>query len=227
MPATATRLEAPATDDIVQMYVRRNPGVPIKAARTAGKATAVLSRALLRLSPDEQQSLAGLSETDLRRLLSTMIGPSAQREQLPAPSSTLLGEGLAAPLGEVEARQRITARNEQVEIEDWAGTVAGSTALERDYGIARSTLYEWQRLGAVVGLLKGRKAHVFPVAQFIDGRPIEGLDEIVSVIGSGRAAWFWLVTPHSELNDLAPLELLKSAKVDEVRVLAERDYGQP
>jgi hypothetical protein len=40
-------------------------------------------------------------------------------------------------------------------IEEWAGPAAGPVELERDYGIRRSTLHNWQRHGAVIGLLKG------------------------------------------------------------------------
>ena len=72
-----------------------------------------------------------------------------------------------------------TARNqtddlESMLIEDWAGRVAGSTYLEENLRIARSTLHRWQRRNEVVALRKGGRKHVFPLAQFVDGRPVAG-----------------------------------------------------
>ncbi len=227
MPATAARLESPATDDIVRMYVTRNPKAPMNAARTAGRAAAALSKAMLQLSAEEQRKLSGYSGAALRRLLGSLVAAPAPAGRGHTEAEDLVGEGLEAPISVTEGRRRLTAGTDPVALEDWAGPVAGSTQLEREHGISRSTLHEWQRQGAVLGLLKGRKAHVFPVAQFIDGRPVEGVPGIVKAVGSARAAWFWLVTPHPELAARPPLDLLKEGKVDQVVGLAERDYGQP
>lgn len=51
---------------------------------------------------------------------------------------------------------------ESMLIEDWAGHVAGSTYLEENLRIARSTLHRWQRRGDVIALRKGGRKHVFP-----------------------------------------------------------------
>ena len=139
----------------------------------------------------------------------------------------LNGDGLAEPLAPAEARRRLDAYGKSAPIEDWAGRVAGSTTLEREYGIARSTLHQWQQQGLVIGLLKGARHHSFPVAQFLDGRPVEGLGRVLRVIGSPRTTWLWLVEPHPELRNRPPLEVLKADGLREVLDLAERDHGQP
>ncbi|WP_222873563.1 hypothetical protein [Hankyongella ginsenosidimutans] len=41
-------------------------------------------------------------------------------------------------------------------MEEWAGPLAGSSALMEDMGIARSTLHDWQRRGEVIALLRAR-----------------------------------------------------------------------
>ncbi|TPI28978.1 DUF2384 domain-containing protein [Mesorhizobium sp. B3-1-6] len=101
-------------------------------------------------------------------------------------------------------------------IEDWAGEVAGSTYLEERLRIPRSTLHRWQRRGEVVALRKGGRKHVFPLAQFIDGRPVPGISEVLSAIANPRLAWFWLSRPSPELNGRVPIEMLRDDMVEDV-----------
>lgn len=109
-------------------------------------------------------------------------------------------------------------------MEDWSGPVAGSGELERRLGIARSTLQDWRRAGSVIGLLKGARKHVFPLAQFVDGRPVEGLAQLQTIIGNPRSAWLWLVKPNAD-DRRAPLERLKSGEIDAVVALAHKDFA--
>jgi len=101
-------------------------------------------------------------------------------------------------------------------IEDWAGEVAGSTYLEEKLRIPRSTLHRWQRRGEVVALRKGGRKHVFPLAQFVDGRPVLGISEVLSAITSPRLAWFWLSRPSPELDGRVPIEMLREDMVEDV-----------
>lgn len=107
---------------------------------------------------------------------------------------------------------------------NWAGDVVGSTKLERDYGIPRTTLHGWQKQHRVVALLSGTRKHVFPLAQFVDGRPVEGLTEVILAAGSPRAAWLWLIRPHSSLDAQAPLDRLKAGDLLAVTRLAENEF---
>ncbi|TPL48325.1 antitoxin Xre/MbcA/ParS toxin-binding domain-containing protein [Mesorhizobium sp. B2-4-6] len=101
-------------------------------------------------------------------------------------------------------------------IEDWAGEVAGSTYLEEKLRIPRSTLHRWQRRGEVVALRKGGRKHVFPLAQFIDGRPVPGISEVLSAIANPRLAWFWLSRPSPELDGRVPIGMLRDDMVEDV-----------
>ncbi|WP_430011158.1 hypothetical protein [Mesorhizobium opportunistum] len=47
-------------------------------------------------------------------------------------------------------------------IAEWAGPVAGSTHIERRFGIPRSTLHWWQRHNDVVAFRRGSRKHAFP-----------------------------------------------------------------
>ena len=109
-------------------------------------------------------------------------------------------------------------------IEDWAGEVAGSTYLEEKFRIPRSTLHRWQRRGEVIALRKGGRKHVFPLAQFVDGRPAAGINEVLSEIANPRLAWFWLTRVSPELGGRIPIEMLKQDMVQQV-VLAARDFS--
>jgi hypothetical protein len=109
-------------------------------------------------------------------------------------------------------------------IQDWAGQVAGPTYLEKRFGIPRSTLHWWQRQNDVVALRKGARKHVFPLAQFIDGRPAPGIRQVLASISNPRLAWFWLIRPSPLLDGRVPIEMLRQDLAEEV-VLAARDFS--
>lgn len=113
---------------------------------------------------------------------------------------------------------------DSMRIEDWAGQVAGPTFLEEHYGIPRSTLHWWQRHNDVVALRKGARKHVFPLAQFIDGRPAPGIRQVLSLIANPRLAWLWLIRPSPLLEGRVPIEMLREDSAAEV-VLAARDVS--
>ncbi|CAN7695744.1 antitoxin Xre/MbcA/ParS-like domain-containing protein [Mesorhizobium sp. LjRoot246] len=109
-------------------------------------------------------------------------------------------------------------------IENWAGQVAGPTYLEEHYGIPRSTLHWWQRHNDVIALRKGARKHVFPLAQFVDGRPAPGIRQVVSLIANPRLAWLWLIRPSPLLDGRVPIEMLRQDLAEEV-VSAARDFA--
>ncbi len=107
--------------------------------------------------------------------------------------------------------------------DDWAGPVAGSTLIERHFGISRSTLHRWHKRGECVALnAKTSKKAVFPLKQFLDGRPVDGLAEVIIAFGNQRNAWQWLVTPHEDLDGRLPIDLLIEGERDLVTNLALR-----
>ncbi|TIV14782.1 MAG: hypothetical protein E5V95_29045 [Mesorhizobium sp.] len=110
---------------------------------------------------------------------------------------------------------------EGARIAEWAGPVAGSTHLEKRFGIPRSTLYWWQRHNDVVAFRRGSRKHVFPLAQFIDGRPIPGIRQVLSTIADPRVAWLWLISPSPLLKGRVPIELLREGMSIEVASAAQ------
>ena len=109
--------------------------------------------------------------------------------------------------------------------EDWAGPVAGPTVIERHYGIPRSTLYRWQKRDEAVAINSRTSSKpVFPLRQFLDGRPVEGLAEIIAIFGEQRAAWAWLMTRHSAFAGKLPIDRLLEGRAAEVSQLARLDH---
>nr|CAD31594.1 HYPOTHETICAL CONSERVED PROTEIN [Mesorhizobium japonicum R7A] len=115
-------------------------------------------------------------------------------------------------------------QSNSLRIEDWAGAVAGPTFLEEHFGIPRSTLHWWQRHNDVVALRKGARKHVFPLAQFIDGRPAPGIRQVLSLIANPRPAWLWLTSPSPRLDGRIPIEMLRQDLAAEV-ICAARDFS--
>ncbi|MDX8522750.1 antitoxin Xre/MbcA/ParS-like domain-containing protein [Mesorhizobium dulcispinae] len=113
---------------------------------------------------------------------------------------------------------------DSMRIEDWAGQVAGPTYLEKRFGIPRSTLHWWQRHNDVIALRKGARKHVFPLAQFIDGRPAPGIRQVLSWIANPRLAWLWLICPSPLLDGRIPMEMLRQDLAAEV-VSAARGFS--
>ncbi len=106
--------------------------------------------------------------------------------------------------------------------DDWAGPVAGPTLVERYFGIPRSTLYRWQKLNEVVAIqTRSQKKPVFPLRQFKDGRPAEGIREVVQIFQDPREAWLWLVTPDPLAGKSCPLNALLEGDVDVVLQAAQ------
>ena len=135
------------------------------------------------------------------------------------------GAGLGKVLSAEEGRARIVEYATPTRVKDWAGPLAGPTELERDFGVARSALHTWQRQGVVIGLLVGVRKHAFPTEQFVDGRPVTGLGEVVEVIGDLRAAWLWLREPNPGLAGVTPLARLKAGATDKVVEMARSNFA--
>ncbi|UCI32066.1 hypothetical protein [Mesorhizobium sp. B4-1-4] len=101
-------------------------------------------------------------------------------------------------------------------MQSWAGEVAGQTFIEDKLSIPRSTLHLWKRRNEVIALPKSRRTHVFPLAQFVDGRPVDGISQVLAKMQNPRSAWLWLIHPCALLDGKVPLDLLKQNRAAQV-----------
>lgn len=204
-----------AVADILDVLARHNPGISRSVLKGKSKVIAALTAAAVRLS-DEQQRQILAHENELAEAMQTVVSGLAGRHtekltqlSVDKPVEVSQGAGLADLVDLDEGRRRLAAYATSVRLEDWAGP---------------ATLHDWQRRGAVIGLLKGERKHVFPLAQFVDGRPVEGMSALTRIIRNPRAAWQWLIQPKPSIGG-SPLDRLKAGHLDEVIDAAERDFG--
>ncbi|RUV34397.1 antitoxin Xre/MbcA/ParS toxin-binding domain-containing protein [Mesorhizobium sp. M7A.F.Ca.MR.148.00.0.0] len=184
---------------------------------SVGKIAGSIASAVTLLSPKHQRAIDAI-HADLPGLASKFV------RALAAEAARRSEAGIAGvinppttPLIDVEPPSLPKSDDlESMLIEDWAGRVAGSTYLEENLRIARSTLHRWQRRGEVIALRKGGRKHVFPLAQFVDGRPVAGIRDVLSLISNPRLAWLWLTRPSAQLDGRVPIDLLRQDRVDEV-----------
>lgn len=193
------------------------PGSLALSALVAGE----VAEAVARLPAEQRQELNAHSaelKQRIRRVFESFGRERSGRISLSVPDEIepSEGEGLGAIVTSEQGQKGLAAVAVHRKLEDWAGRVAGATELSREYGVARSSLNRWQHEGDVIGLLKGTRKHVYPVEQFIDGRPARGIREIIQLAKSERTAWLWLSQKNPVLGGRKPIDLLKQDRVGEV-----------
>ncbi|TPL10734.1 DUF2384 domain-containing protein [Mesorhizobium sp. B2-4-14] len=202
-------------EDVERALAHYDEAINRSTVVSVGKIAGSIASAVTLLSPKLQRAidtihadLPGLAQKFVRAL----AAEAARRSEAGTAGTTNLPTGLLAD----EAPPPQSDDLESMLIEDWAGRVAGSTYLEENLRIARSTLHRWQRRGDVIALRKGGRKHVFPLAQFVDGRPVAGISDVLSLIGNPRLAWLWLTRPATQLDGRIPIDLLRQDQVGEV-----------
>lgn len=212
--------------DVQSLLKRKNPEAPAANVRAMAELVAAVWNILAEFPDARKRELA----SDQARLREVLIEASAVAPaEAVAPSGRLVrsrGSGLGTRIGREEGRARLDRYATAKPLEEWAGPAAGAGEIEQQLGIPRSTLSHWQSKGSVVGLLRGERKLAYPLSQFVDARPLEGVSDVLHVAPDARSAWLWLVQPHGAFDGRTPLEVLKQggtrAKVAEV---AARDFA--
>jgi len=225
---SAAKMASPAAADLIRMFAQRNPKSSHGDLTEVGKLVAEFGATAAKLSPAARKRLIARKEQFKKLIVQITAEPESATKplKLVAKSAAEIshGAGLGKVLSPEEGLARIAEYSTPTKIEDWAGPLAGPTELERDFGVARSTLHTWQKQGMVIGLLVGVRKHAFPTEQFVDGRPVTGLGEIVGAIGDPRTAWLWLREPNPGLAGVTPLARLKAGATDKVVEMARSNF---
>ena len=222
----AERVTSKVTDALKSDRAFESGSLALSAHIAGAAAAAVLNL------PVEARQVLTKRQAELmrgvRRLVESFSDDAGGKIKLAIPDTVepSKGEGLGPIVSADEGKSLLREFAVARKIEEWAGPVAGASELNRDYGIPRSTLHRWQHSDEVIGLLKGTKKHVFPIEQFVDGRPAQGISAVVSLAGGHRVAWLWLRQPNPVLSSRKPIDLLKQDRVDEV-VDSARAYFDP
>lgn len=205
--------------EVSDALTRHEPGFAKTATANTAQIVAAVAAAVIGLPASQQKRLKSRT-SDLTDIITAWARDDGADDRIaiavPTAVETRKGTGLGELVDIKEGRRRLSEYAIDVPLENWAGPLAGSSTLNQDMGIARSTLHDWQRRGEVIALLKGARKHVFPLAQFIDGRPADGIRDVLRIIDSSRRAWFWLVKPSPLLGNKLPIDLLKQERTREV-----------
>ncbi|UVK55206.1 MbcA/ParS/Xre antitoxin family protein [Mesorhizobium sp. AR02] len=201
-------------EDVERALAHYDEAINQSTVVSVGKIAGSIASAVTLLSPKHQRAIDAI-HADLPGLASKFVRAlAAEAARRSEAGTTNLPTALLA-----DEALPVSPQPDDLEsmlIEDWAGRVAGSTYLEGNLRIARSTLHRWQRRGDVIALRKGGRKHVFPLAQFVDGRPVAGISDVQSLIGNPRLAWLWLTRPAAQLDGRIPIDLLRQDQIDEV-----------
>jgi hypothetical protein len=154
-----SKMASPAAADLIGMFVKRNPTTSRAQVTEVGKLVAEFSATAAKLSPEARRRLIA-RKAQFKRLIADIVAEPEEPAALVAktPPEVSQGAGVGQPLTAEEGRARLAAYATPAKVEDWAGPLAGPTELEKDFGVARSTLHAWQKQGAVVGLLVSDRA---------------------------------------------------------------------
>jgi len=224
-PAMVRRLIAAE----VGAALTRETGLGKNAVSHTAQIVAAVAATLIAL-PADQMKLVKANSARIGEMITALAHGEAPDQFISIPAPTTVEPHKGSGFGEVMAiedgRSQLADFATTTPIEQWAGPVAGSTELAA-MGIARSTLHEWQKQGQVIGLLAGARNHVFPIEQFIDGRPVKGLAEVLTIAESPRRAWHWLVQSSPLLDGKRPVDLLKVDRVTPVVDAARTVFGSP
>jgi hypothetical protein len=224
------KMASPGAADLISMFAQRNPKSSRDDLTEVGKLVAEFSATAAKLSPAARKRLIAHKERLKKLIIEIAAEPEAAASSMKLVAKigaeVSQGAGLGRVLSPAEGRARIAEYATPTKVEDWAGPLAGPTELERDFGVARSTLHTWQKQRAVIGLLVGVRKHAFPREQFVDGRPVTGLGEIVAAVGDPRTAWLWLREPNPGLAGATPLARLKAGATEKVAEMARSNFAE-
>lgn len=224
-PTTIRSLIAAEVSDVLT----RETGLGKTAASNTAQIVAAITAKLITL-PADQLKLVKANSARIGEMITALARGEAPDQFISIPAPTTVEPRKGSGFGEVIAVEngssQLASFATATPIEQWAGPVTGSTELAAR-GIARSTLHEWQKQGQVIGLLAGARKHVFPTEQFIDGRPVKGLAEVLTIAKSPRRAWHWLVQASPLLDGNRPVDLLKADRVTPVVDAARKVFDSP
>ena len=207
----------------VQTALRaQNPQVGAEEIEELAKMLLLMFEVVTELPKAERAEIAR-DHSQLRAAFGEALGRISIEE--PNDVTTMRGSGLGKVLDIEDGRKRLARYATPTKLEDWAGEVAGASRIEDLFGIKRSTLGSWYQQGAIVGLLRGQRKLAYPVDQFVDARPLEGLDQVLTLAPDVRSAWLWARQPHGALDGRTPLELLRAGGKVQVIAVAKQDFA--
>jgi hypothetical protein len=182
---------------------------------------------LLSVFGDDERPLVGYSTKRKTTLRTSFRRAVDEGEELPFDAPGMVpseGEGLGEEISAEEGDSRLKAYARTVPVRQWAGDLVSELDLRTRFRLSKRQIDEWKSGDDMVALFDDDGEVAFPVDQFVNGRPIKGLSEVLQQIGNARVAWMWLCQPHAVFGTQRPLEVLKSGGASQVLQAAVRDF---
>lgn len=110
-------------------------------------------------------------------------------------------------------------------IESWAGHVLKAGEIKEKFGIPTSTLHSWRETNRIVAIKRNHRNFCYPLEQFVDGKPVAGIEDILKLSPSSRSAWLWLCQRHPTTKDMRPIDLLRKGDAQIVVDAAQGEFG--
>ena len=132
------------------------------------------------------------------------------------------GAGLRPPLSKEEGEAQLERLTSKRPLESWAGPVFNAEDTARALGVLPSVLEHWTHYGLAICLPD--RSGVYPVDQFVEGRPIEGLGGVLGIVQLPREAWLFMRQSSAFLDGMTPLAALKVGRIEDTLTWARRCY---
>jgi hypothetical protein len=219
------RMRSPKIGEMQAVLRDRNPEASVSDLHAIAVLAAQAFEFFIGLTTSERLALAREPRQIRTALEDIALGKVGERQHIEASGRTIKsrGAGLGERVSLEDGRARLEHYATPGPIERWAGPVAGAGEIEKQLGVVRSTLNAWVKRGAVVGLLRGERKLAYPLEQFVDNRPLEGIADVLRLAPDPRGAWLWMRQPNSALGEKTPLECLRSGRKLAVVKAAEAD----
>lgn len=140
------------------------------------------------------------------------------------PVIDLVGEGMGERISLEEGLQRLREAAKDISLDERLGHLCDAEKIEQLLGIPRKSLLSWHKRSLIVGFKDDQGKYLFPLEQFVDAKPVEGLGEVLQIIRHPHSAWTWLLRAKPSINGV-PLDLIKKGRLYDVLEAADRDFG--
>jgi hypothetical protein len=133
-------------------------------------------------------------------------------------SAAVAADPRADPLA--GARARGVARRDELLAQ--AGGALSPAAVAERTGMSRQSVNNWRRKGQLIALPRGRRDFAFPACQFVEDRPVPGLDRVLaaSALRHPLSQLEMLLAPSPRMEGASPLALLRAGRVEDAVAVA-------
>ena len=190
-------------------------------ARRAGSSEPV-SRTRAALERTALRRATGVLERLFAHAPTTALRKLVDEASLAAVTGALSAAVAAEPGADPLAAARARGINRRDELVAEAGGALSPAAVAERTGMSRQSVNNWRRKGQLIALPRGRRDFAFPACQFVEDRPLPGLDRVLaaSALRHPLSQLEMLLAPSPRMGGTSPLDLLRAGRVEDAVAVA-------